>query len=201
MTDSELPYFTASPGLIRGPSWGSLDITTSATGLRAQVVPAIGTFRDLFTIGTFDATDRDGDGVVNTMDWCPSRPGSTTRRGCRCNSRIPGNDSVVGTPLGDYLLGYGGNDILRGGPGTDHIHGGAGRDTIYGGPGNDVINSGTRHRHRHRWLHTSSVRRDGVRDAIFCRPDSTRPSRGPELDVVERVRVRAARLTARRDAI
>lgn len=173
MTDSELPYFAAYSGLNQGPSWGSLDVTASSTGLRAQFVPAIGTFRDVFTIGTFDSADRDGDGVLNTVDWCPNRPGPTLRHGCPLQFLgTPGNDTVVGTPLGDYLLGYGGNDILRGGPGTDHIHGGAGRDTVYGGPGNDVINGGTGIDTIVAGYGKDTIRsRDGVRDAIFCGPD------------------------------
>ncbi len=143
LADPEFPYFASISGLNHGPTWGSLDIRATATGLRAQFVPAVGTFHDLFTIGTFDSTDRDGDGVPNTTDWCASLPGPTVRHGCPLQFLgTPLGDTLYGTRLGDYLLGLGGNDILRGGPGPDHMNGGPGSDLLLGGSGNDVLNGG-----------------------------------------------------------
>lgn len=172
MTDAEFPYFAAFSGLNNGPSWGSLDVSASSTGLRAQFVPALGTFRDLFTIGTFDVTDRDGDTVLNTVDWCPSRPGPVLRHGCPLQFLgTPGNDTILGTRLGDYVLGLAGNDIVRGGPGIDHMHGGSGRDTVYGGAGNDVMNGGLGIDTLIGGYGNDTVRsRDGARDTVLCGP-------------------------------
>jgi Ca2+-binding RTX toxin-like protein len=62
-----------------------------------------------------------------------------------------GNDSVVGSVLGeiadggagnDTLRGEGGNDLLRGGVGNDSLLGGDGDDSLLGGDGDDVLTAG-----------------------------------------------------------
>ncbi|MBM6593214.1 calcium-binding protein [Microvirga pudoricolor] len=42
-----------------------------------------------------------------------------------------GNDSITGSPNGDYMDGYAGNDTLNGGAGEDTMEGGAGDDLYY----------------------------------------------------------------------
>ncbi len=55
---------------------------------------------------------------------------------------LSGNDGLVGSDRGDYLIGFGGEDILRGGAGNDQLFGGSDRDTIDGGPGADFLAGG-----------------------------------------------------------
>jgi Ca2+-binding RTX toxin-like protein len=50
-----------------------------------------------------------------------------------------GADTLTGTPLRDYLIGYGGNDTLTGGLGADTIDGRAGNDTLEGSQGADQL--------------------------------------------------------------
>jgi hypothetical protein len=50
-----------------------------------------------------------------------------------------GDDTVTGTPGGDYLYGQNGNDGLTGGAGNDIIVGGNGNDRVDGGAGDDII--------------------------------------------------------------
>jgi len=53
-----------------------------------------------------------------------------------------GNDTLVGSPLGDILKGEDGNDSLTGGAGNDHLIGGNGSDTLVGGAGDDTLDGG-----------------------------------------------------------
>jgi len=53
-----------------------------------------------------------------------------------------GDDTLVASPGGGLVLGYGGDDILTGGAGTDHLIGGDGADTLAGGAGSDILNGG-----------------------------------------------------------
>ena len=59
-----------------------------------------------------------------------------------------GNDTITGTPLDDYVEGFGGHDVLNGGAGADVLIGGDGNDHLYGqspagGPdGNDSLSGG-----------------------------------------------------------
>lgn len=59
-----------------------------------------------------------------------------------------GNDTFVGSPVGDRLEGFDGNDtmsggaghdLLEGGFGLDHLNGGADNDSLYGGDGDDIL--------------------------------------------------------------
>ena len=50
-----------------------------------------------------------------------------------------GEDTIVGSFLGDTIKGHGGNDSLQGIDGDDSLLGGAGHDVIYGGAGNDTL--------------------------------------------------------------
>lgn len=129
------------------PSWGSLDIKATTNGLRASFAPAVGTFHDTFTIGSYSAPgnvrDTDGDGVPDSSDLCPRRSGPEARRGCpRYIVGTVGIDQLGGSALGDIILGFGGNDTLAGLAGSDRINGGRGRDLMLGGLGNDVLTGG-----------------------------------------------------------
>jgi Ca2+-binding RTX toxin-like protein len=53
-----------------------------------------------------------------------------------------GNDTLVGSPLGDILKGEDGNDSLTGGAGNDQLIGGNGNDTLIGGAGDDTLDGG-----------------------------------------------------------
>jgi len=53
-----------------------------------------------------------------------------------------GNDTLVGSPLGDILKGEDGNDSLTGGAGNDHLIGGNGSDALVGGAGDDTLDGG-----------------------------------------------------------
>ncbi|GHC50356.1 calcium-binding protein [Neogemmobacter tilapiae] len=49
-----------------------------------------------------------------------------------------GNDTMIGTALGDSLEGFGGNDVIQGFAGQDELQGGNGRDRLVLGRGNDA---------------------------------------------------------------
>lgn len=53
-----------------------------------------------------------------------------------------GDDTLTGSPAGDFILAGGGKDSIDGGGGADLIYGGSGRDTINGDGGNDTILGG-----------------------------------------------------------
>lgn len=52
------------------------------------------------------------------------------------------NDTILGGPEGEDLIGLDGDDVIDGGPGNDVLYGGDGDDTLTGGPGNDVFYAG-----------------------------------------------------------
>jgi subtilisin-like proprotein convertase family protein len=53
-----------------------------------------------------------------------------------------GNDNLVGTLLGDRLVGLGGDDTLNGRAARDCLSGGPGADDLFGGRAGDRINGG-----------------------------------------------------------
>ena len=54
-------------------------------------------------------------------------------------------DTIIGSPVNDYLKSWGGNDVLYGGQGSDYMDAGSGNDTLDGGLGVDtVVLSGSR---------------------------------------------------------
>jgi serralysin len=53
-----------------------------------------------------------------------------------------GNDTVVGSTLGDFVQTSDGNDFVATGLGNDTIYGGRGSDILSGGDGNDNISAG-----------------------------------------------------------
>ncbi|WP_193609598.1 calcium-binding protein [Nocardioides lijunqiniae] len=69
-------------------------------------------------------------------------------------------NTLVGTPRGDSMWGYGGADRLRagggddalwGGAGKDRLNGGKGEDSLWGGGGNDTIDTGRDAREDRAW--------------------------------------------------
>ena len=54
-----------------------------------------------------------------------------------------GNDTIVGSSIGNEIHGEDGNDNITGGNNTDYLFGGAGNDTLNGLDGNDLLDSGT----------------------------------------------------------
>jgi Ca2+-binding RTX toxin-like protein len=68
----------------------------------------------------------------------PLAPGAcaNTQRG------TAGNDNLVGTLLGDRLVGLGGDDTLNGRAARDCLSGGSGADDLFGGRAGDRINGG-----------------------------------------------------------
>jgi Ca2+-binding RTX toxin-like protein len=84
---------------------------------------------------------------------------------------IKGNDgsnTLVGTPKGDAIYGYGGADLIHARGGGDALRLGGGSDEGYGERGGDLI---------------SAV--DGTEDAIFCGPGSDRARASPGDNVAE----------------
>jgi Ca2+-binding RTX toxin-like protein len=84
---------------------------------------------------------------------------------------IKGNDgsnTLVGTPKGDAIYGYGGADLIHARGGGDALRLGSGSDEGYGERGDDYI---------------SAV--DGTEDAIFCGPGSDRARANPGDDVAQ----------------
>ena len=84
---------------------------------------------------------------------------------------IEGDDrsnTLVGTPAGDSIYGYGGADLIEGRGGGDTLRLGGGSDEGYGERGGDLI---------------SAV--DGTEDAIFCGPGSDRARANPGDNVAE----------------
>lgn len=53
-----------------------------------------------------------------------------------------GDNTLVGGPGNDHLLGGNGNDTLQGGGGNDVLTGENGNDTLIGGPGVDIMSGG-----------------------------------------------------------
>jgi hypothetical protein len=55
---------------------------------------------------------------------------------------LAGNDTILGTPLDDYVQGYGGNDVYRMAEGNDWvINGDPGNDLVDGGAGWDIVSA------------------------------------------------------------
>jgi Ca2+-binding RTX toxin-like protein len=84
---------------------------------------------------------------------------------------IKGNDgsnTLVGTPKGDAIYGYGGADLIHARGGADALRLGGGSDEGYGERGDDYI---------------SAV--DGTEDDIFCGPGSDRARANPGDDVAQ----------------
>jgi Ca2+-binding RTX toxin-like protein len=84
---------------------------------------------------------------------------------------IKGNDgsnTLVGTPKGDAIYGYGGADLIHARGGGDALRLGSGSDEGYGERGDDYI---------------SAV--DGTEDDIFCGPGSDRARANPGDDVAQ----------------
>ncbi|MEP5758397.1 MAG: hypothetical protein ABJ327_03600, partial [Litoreibacter sp.] len=55
---------------------------------------------------------------------------------------LDGNDTLIGSNVGDFLAGDDGDDRLEGKDGNDLLFGGAGNDKIYGGDGDDFLTAG-----------------------------------------------------------
>jgi Ca2+-binding RTX toxin-like protein len=84
---------------------------------------------------------------------------------------IEGNDrphTLVGTPKGDAIYGYGGADRMEGRGGGDALYLGGGSDEGYGERGDDYIGAV-----------------DRTEDAIFCGPGSDRARANPGDNVAE----------------
>ncbi|WP_207540786.1 hypothetical protein [Sabulicella rubraurantiaca] len=54
------------------------------------------------------------------------------------STMMSGNDTLFGSPLADFVRGYGGNDSFSMGAGNDVVTGGLGNDTIHGERGVDT---------------------------------------------------------------
>lgn len=50
-----------------------------------------------------------------------------------------GNDTVIGSEIGDNIHGEGGHDLLSGGAGNDYAEGGVGNDVVLGDTGDDTL--------------------------------------------------------------
>jgi Ca2+-binding RTX toxin-like protein len=79
-----------------------------------------------------------------------------------------GANTLVGTPRGDAIYGYGGADLIHARGGGDTLRLGYGSDEGYGERGDDYIRAV-----------------DGTEDAIFCGPGSDRARANPGDNVAE----------------
>jgi Ca2+-binding RTX toxin-like protein len=112
-------------------------------GNGATQIVALGTIG--ITLNSFDATASQiqtftgngkgilGDATANSFDFS----GLTTASNFGFIDGGAGNDTIVGTKVGDDIRGGNGDDNLNGGDGADTINGGIGIDVIEGGAGND----------------------------------------------------------------
>lgn len=98
------------------------------------------------------STDKDGDGINNLDDNCPTVPNPTQADSngdgigdvCQGIENCPaGTNVIVGTSNNDTLVGTAGNDCIVALGGQDQISGGAGNDTIFAGDGDDVVDGGS----------------------------------------------------------
>jgi len=55
---------------------------------------------------------------------------------------VAGVERMLGSPLGDRLIGNDPPNFLNGGSGNDDLAGMGGRDRLVGGPGNDDLDGG-----------------------------------------------------------
>ena len=79
-----------------------------------------------------------------------------------------GSNTLVGTPKGDAIYGYGGADLIHARGGGDALHLGGGSDEGYGERGDDLIRAV-----------------DGTEDAIFCGLGADRARANPGDNVAE----------------
>ena len=102
---------------------------------------------------------------------------------------IEGDDrsnTLVGTPEGDSIYGYGGADLIEGRGGGDTLRLGGGSDEGYGGGGSDALRlgGGSDEGYGERGGDLISAV-DGTEDAIFCGPGSDRARANPGDNVAE----------------
>ncbi|WP_221205823.1 VCBS domain-containing protein, partial [Limibacillus halophilus] len=109
------------------------------------------TFSAEDTAFSFDvvASDNDGDSVTSPLTFVINADGDpvATILGQAVDDPLTldideSANTLVGSELGDIILGLAGDDILYGRGGADQIFGGNGADVIIGGPGDDQIYTG-----------------------------------------------------------
>ena len=97
-----------------------------------------------------------------------------------------GSNTLVGTPEGDSIYGYGGADLIHARGGGDTLRLGGGSDEGYGGGGGDALRlgGGSDEGYGERGGDLISAV-DGTEDAIFCGPGSDRARANPGDNVAE----------------
>jgi Ca2+-binding RTX toxin-like protein len=98
-----------------------------AAGGNDKIIPAPGF--ESHTSGLFSKGGKGNDLLI-----APPNTGGVLEGG-------PGDDTITGSRLRDYLIGGDGDDHLTAGAGDDLITGGHDADVIFGGPGPDRINA------------------------------------------------------------
>jgi Ca2+-binding RTX toxin-like protein len=173
-TDREIGYFAAWTASNANQTFGNLTLDATTTQLHGTFARAAGgTFSDSFTI-TRDVpnppADRDRDGVADTVDLCPTRPGPASRRGCPTTfTGTAAANTITGSPFNDTIWGLAGHDVLRGGLGSDRLYGGIGRDTLIGDAGNDILVGGTQRDTFWGGKGDDVISsRDGMREVVTC---------------------------------
>jgi Tol biopolymer transport system component len=183
----------------------SLELVDAYTG-RSRLIARYGTDPQWSPNGTGLAFVATGKCLNRTGVYVTDlRPGTLRRITNSCEIRgTDGPDTLVGTELGDDILGFGGNDrlvgvpgvfvgdtleggtgndalvgtqnpdVLDGGPGADTLEGGFSGDIVTGGSGRDVIRGGGGADVVHA--------RDGTRDTVSCGTNTSKTT-GPETDV------------------
>jgi VCBS repeat-containing protein len=136
----------ATQGLITGQTEQDKFTVVSADGTEVDVTidvagldepPPAATLPDPFT-GTGDATDDDGPGATDSVDFDPNGAGSANEV-----TGTDGPDLVNANNNNDTVYGYDGNDRLNGQDGNDEVYGQLGADTITGGINDDKLFGGS----------------------------------------------------------
>jgi Ca2+-binding RTX toxin-like protein len=97
-----------------------------------------------------------------------------------------GANTLVGTPRGDAIYGYGGADLIHARGGGDALYLGGGSDEGYGGDGGDTLRLGYGSDEGYGERGDDYIRAvDGTEDAIFCGPGSDRARANPGDNVAE----------------
>jgi len=104
-----------------------------------------GTDFDDKIIGTAGADSLDGGEGVDIIKYSSFETGVTVNLGAGTGpdgSVLANIENIVGTSLGDILLGSAVDNMIKGGKGIDRIYGLEGDDSLSGGSGGDIIHGG-----------------------------------------------------------
>jgi Ca2+-binding RTX toxin-like protein len=131
-----------------GDGVDTLSYAASAVGVTAafeNTVFGAGSLFALSVLAGFRGGDAQGDTAKNFENIIGSGLGDTLVGNLAANnlSGREGNDRISGKLGSDIIRGDGGNDVLNGDGGADNLDGGNGNDSLDGGIGVDIMNGGS----------------------------------------------------------